>query len=48
MNEPEIVKILKEEEKLGRLQGKTHCKYEKLQMIEKSDDATDKSHNSCR
>lgn len=43
MNEPEIVKILKEEEKLGRLQGKTHCKYENLQMIEKSDDATDKT-----
>jgi len=40
MDDPEIVKILKEEE-IGRLQGKTYCKYENLQMIEKSDDATD-------
>jgi PAS domain S-box-containing protein len=40
MDEPEIVKILKEEE-IGRLQEKTYCKYENLQMIEKSDDATD-------
>ena len=43
MNEPEIVKILKEEEKLGRLQGKSQGSYESLQMIEKSDDATDKN-----
>jgi PAS domain S-box-containing protein len=42
MNEPEIVKILKEEE-LARLQGKTHCKHGNLQMIEKSDDAADKT-----
>jgi len=43
-DEPEIVKILKEEEKLGRLQGKSQSSYEGLQMIEKSsDDKADKT-----
>lgn len=43
-DEPEIVKILKKEEKLGRLQGKSQCSFEDLQMIEKSsDDKADKT-----
>lgn len=43
-DEPEIVKILKKEEKLGRFQGKSQCSFEYLQMIEKSsDDKADKT-----
>jgi len=43
-DEPKIVKILKEEEKLGILQEKTQGTYENLQMIEKSaDNAAEKN-----
>jgi len=34
-NEPEIIKQLKEEEKLGRLYSKVHSTYEELEMLEK-------------
>ncbi len=44
-DDSEIIKILKEEEKLGILQEKTQGTYENLQMIEKSaDDAADKTY----
>ncbi len=43
-DEPEIIKILKEEEKLGILQEKAQGTYENLQMIEKpTDDDADKT-----
>ena len=40
MKEPEIVKLLKEEEKLGILKGKSHYSYENLEVIEKSKDTS--------
>ena len=42
-DKPEIVKILEEEEKLGRLHSSVQSDYENLQMIEKPDDIKEDS-----